>query len=130
MMRSDWGAFSHSAINLRTNTVAAAADGDGAGRDLRLRVDHPPNTHSKRRCGHWLCESWQVPLLQGLNGVAKGRIAPRMLPPMSESKHCRAARAMSTGPVGSKSGDQPASGSPSLSTSSQPLIRKCLFTIL
>ena len=44
MMRSDRGAFSHSAINLRTNTVAAVADGDGAGRDLRLRVDHPPPT--------------------------------------------------------------------------------------
>ena len=44
MMRSDRGAFSHSAINLRTNTVAAVADGDRAGRDLRLRVDHPPPT--------------------------------------------------------------------------------------
>ena len=44
MMRSDWGAFSHSAINLRTNTVAAVADGDGAGRDLRPGLDHPPPT--------------------------------------------------------------------------------------
>ena len=81
MMRSDWEAFSHSAINLRSNTVAAVADGDGAGRDLRLRVDHPP-PHSDRRCGgrcsHWPCESWHVLCLRVLGASPRTRL-PRAL---------------------------------------------------